>query len=169
MIWRKPTHWPTHPPNHPPIHLSKGGSVSTNHKSSNRIELSWLDQVLLKFLWFHMFWPTNPPIHPPTHQKNTHPWVENSPQIPNLLTESKYLDLFKSYHVFTDLGGTPWGGGWVGGCGWGLVGAPPHMCTCTCANTHMHARAHTHACILNMIKMAASMVAAICNFLTCLS
>ena len=59
--------WPTDPPIHPPIHLSKGGSVSTNHKSSNRIELSRLDQILLKFLWFHMFWPTDPPIHPPIH------------------------------------------------------------------------------------------------------
>ena len=49
----------------PPTHLSKGGSVSTNHKSSNRIELSRLDQVLLKILWFHIFRPTNPPIHPP--------------------------------------------------------------------------------------------------------
>ena len=41
---------PTDPPIHPTTHLSKGESVSTNHKSSNRIELSRLDQVLLKFL-----------------------------------------------------------------------------------------------------------------------
>ena len=40
---------PTDPPNHPPIHLSKGGSVSTNHKSSNRIQLSRLDDDLLDF------------------------------------------------------------------------------------------------------------------------
>ena len=73
--------------------------------------------------------------------------------------ESKYLDSFKSYRVFTDLGGTP-PGGWVGGDGVGW-GHPPHTCTC--------ARMHTHACMLNMINMAASMVAAICNFLTCLS
>ena len=81
----------------------------------------------------------------------------NSPQIPNLQTESKYLDSFKSYRVFTDLGGgvPPWG---VGGWEWGWVGAPP-----------MHVRMHTHACMLNIINMAASMVAAICNFLTCLS
>ena len=65
MIWCELTHWLTHPPNHPPIHLSKGGSVSTNHKSSNRNELSRFDQVLLKFLWSHMFRPTNPPIHQP--------------------------------------------------------------------------------------------------------
>ena len=150
MIWHELTHWPTHPPNHPPIHLSKGESVSTNHKSSNRIELSRLDQVLLRFLWFHMFWPTNPPIHPPTHQKKPHPWVGNSPQIPNLLTESKYLNSFKSYCIFTDLGVPP--GGWVAGFGWGwgwvgvgLGGGTPHThahvhtCTCTHVHTHMHA------------------------------
>ena len=153
---------PTDPPIHPPIHLSKGGSVSTNHKSSNRIELSQLDQVLLKFLWFHMFRPTNLPIHPPNQKKIHHPWVGNSSQIPNLPTESKYLDLFKSYSVFTDLGGYP-PGGWVGGGGGGW--RHPY----TCAHIHAYARLHTHACMLNMINMAASMVAAICNFLTCLS
>ena len=77
--------------------------------------------------------------------------------------ESKYLDSFKSYRVFTDLGGYP-PGGWVGG--WvGLGRGTPHT------RVHAHARMHvrTHACMLNMINMAASMVAAICNFLTCLS
>ena len=151
---------PTDPPIHPTTHLytyPNVESVSTNHKSSNRIQLSWLDQVLLKFLWFHVFWPTNPP----THQQNTHPWVGNSPQIPNLQTESKYLDSFKSYRVFTDLGGTPLGVG-----GWGY---PPCMYAHAHASTYAHACVHTHACMLNMINMAASMVAAICNFLTCLS
>ena len=45
-----------------------GGSVSTNYKSSNRIELSWLSQVLFYFI---MIW------HEPTHQPNytpTHRW-----------------------------------------------------------------------------------------------
>ena len=110
-----------------------------------------------------MFRPTNPPIHPP--KKYTHSWVGNSPQIPNLQTESKYLDSFKSYRIFTDLGGyLPWG--WVGG--WvevELGGGTPH----THAHMHAHVCLHTHACMLNMINMAASMVAAICNFLTCLS
>ena len=50
-----------------------------------------------------------------------------------------------------------------GSLGVGLGGGTPHACM------HVHTRAHTHACMLNMIKMAASMVAAICNFLTCLS
>ena len=164
LTWTDPlTHPSTQPPTHP--YPSKGGSVSTNHKSSNRIELSRLDQVLLKCLWFHMFWPTNPPIHPPT-KKNTHPWVGNSPHIPNLQTESKYLNSFKSYCVFTDLGGYPLGVGSGGGVGWGH---PPHTCACTCICMHAHTHAHTHACMLNMINMAASMVAAICNFLTCLS
>ena len=46
LTWPHPlTHWPTHPPTHPP--MAEG--VSTYHKSSNRIELSWLGQDLLKF------------------------------------------------------------------------------------------------------------------------
>ena len=36
-------------PTDQPIHLSKGGSVSTNYKSSNRIQLSRLDDDLLDF------------------------------------------------------------------------------------------------------------------------
>ena len=36
-------------PTDPHIHLSKGGSVSTNHKSSNIIQLSRLDDNLLDF------------------------------------------------------------------------------------------------------------------------
>ena len=90
----------------------------------------------------------------------------NSPQIPNLQTELKYLDSFKFYCVFTDLGGYPpggWVGGGGGGVGWGHPHARAHV------HAHAHACAHTHACMLNMINMAASMVAAICNFLTCLS
>ena len=43
VIWDGPTLWPTHPPTHPSI----GGCVSTNHKSSNRIQLSqWNDDLL---------------------------------------------------------------------------------------------------------------------------
>ena len=78
----------------------------------------------------------------------------NSPQIPNLQTESKYLDSFKSYCVFTDLGGPP-PGGWVGG--WVGVGLgrehPPRTCTrarartCTCAHTCMHVKHDKHGCL----------------------
>ena len=50
MIWPDPTHWSTHPPTHPHTHPWVG--VSTNHKSSNKIELSRLVQVLLNFDWF---------------------------------------------------------------------------------------------------------------------
>ena len=154
---------PTDPPIHPPIHLSKGGSVSTNHKSSNRIKLSRLDQILLKFLWFHIFRPTNPPIHPPHPLKKTptHGWgILHRFQIfkrnRNILIRSSLIAFLLIW------GGTPpWGVcGWVGV---GLDGGTPH------ARVHAHTHAHTHACMLNMINMAASMVAAICNFLTCLS
>ena len=61
-------------------------------------------------------------------------------------------------------GGTPLGvGGFLGGGGVGC-GHPPCTCACTCACMHTHAREHTYACMLNLINMAASMVAAICNF-----
>ena len=58
MIWPDPTHQPAHQPTHPPtpthqiIHQPLGGGVSTDFKSSNRIEISWLVQVLLNFDWF---------------------------------------------------------------------------------------------------------------------
>ena len=99
MIWHQVTHWPTHWPTHPPIGIFKqnqiilissnfiklviwpdpthwsihppiGVGVSTNHKSSNRIELSQLGQDLLNFWWFDLthqltHWTTHPPTHPP--------------------------------------------------------------------------------------------------------
>ena len=73
-----------------------GGEVSIDFKSSNRIEISRLVQVLLNFDWFR---------------------------------------------------GSPLGGGWVGGCGWGMVrGCLPHTCTCTCMYTHacMHMHVWHH-------------------------
>ena len=87
--------------------------------------------------------PTNPPIHPHTYQKNTHPWVGNSPQIPNLQTESKYLDSFKYYRIFTDLGGL--GRGIPHAC----VHAHAHarMHTGTCAHTCMHVKHDKHGCL----------------------
>ena len=161
LTWTDP---PTHPPNHPPIHLSKGGSVSTNHKSSNRIELSQLDQVLLKFLVISRFDPLIQPINPPTYPKNTHPWVwefSTDSKSFNGILISWFIQVLSNLYWFW--GGTPlwaWVGGWVGDESW--VEVPPHMCM------HMHAHActhaYTHACMLNMINMAASMKAAICNF-----
>ena len=41
-----------------------GGGVSTNHKSSNRIELSRLGQDWLNFYSFDLTQPIYPPIHP---------------------------------------------------------------------------------------------------------
>ena len=40
-----------------------------------------------------------------------------SPQISHLQTELNYLNLFKTYCIFGDLGGPPLGVG-VDGCGW---------------------------------------------------
>ena len=140
MIWHEPTHWPTHPPNHPPIHPSKGGSVSTNHKSSNRIELSRLDQVLLKFLWFHMFRPTNPPIHPPTHQKQ-HPPIGGEfftdSKSSNGIEISQFVQVLSRFYWFG--GYPPWGVG-----GWGTPHTHAHMHEHARTRTHVHT--HMHAC-----------------------
>ena len=46
VIWLYPTHKPTHQT----IYPAMGDEFSTDFKSSNRIELSWLVQVLLNFL-----------------------------------------------------------------------------------------------------------------------
>ena len=53
MIWPDPTHQPTHPPTHQPNYTPiHGGKFSTDFKSWNGIEISWLVQVLLNFYWF---------------------------------------------------------------------------------------------------------------------
>ena len=49
LTWPHPS---THPPTHLTIHPPMGGEVFTDFKSSNRIEISWLVQVLLNFYWF---------------------------------------------------------------------------------------------------------------------
>ena len=131
MTWPHPLTYPsTQPPTLPPM------GVSTNHKSSNRIELSWLGQ--------HLTW-TYPSTHPSTHpltKPYTWPWVGNSQQISNLQTESNYLDPFKCYGIFTDSVGAPCGGGgWVN---WGM-GSYRLVRACP-MQAHMHMHAHTHAC-----------------------
>ena len=73
--------------------------------------------------------------------------------MPNLQTELKYLDLFQTYWIFTDLMGSP-PLGWVSVHGVGE--GNPHMHVCT------------HRCMLNMINMDASIEVAICNFYTCI-
>ena len=97
----------------------------------------------------------------------------NSSQISNLQTELKYIDKLKCYRILSDSGGPPpWADGrWVdGGGGWYecVEGCSMHACM------HTHAHAHTHACtcmfnMLNMLNMDASMLAAICNFYTCIN
>ena len=137
-----------------------GGSVSTNHKSSNRIELSWFSQQFLNFEWFDLTPRINPPNHPPTHQTTHPPMVGNSSQISNLQTELKYLDKLKCYQILSDSGGPPPGGWQMGGWGGGQGGGMSHACT--------HAQ-HACTCMLNMLNMDASMLAAICNFYTCIN
>ena len=89
--------WPTDPPNIP-THPPMGGGVSTNHKSSNRIELPRLGQDSLKFLE-HLTWPhplthsSTLPTHTPSHGLGCHL------QIINLQTELNYLDSVKNCAV----------------------------------------------------------------------
>ena len=57
-----------------------------------------------------------PSFNPPIHQ-TIHPTISGeSPQSLHLQTELNYLNLFKTYCIFSDLG-VPLGGGggWVGG------------------------------------------------------
>ena len=75
-----------------------GGSVSTHHKSSNRIELSRLGQELSNFYSFDLTPPIDSPIHP-----HTHPWVGVSLQIINLQSELNYLDFVNILKIFSDL------------------------------------------------------------------
>ena len=77
--------------------------------------------------------------------------LQESAEVPNLQTESNFLDSFKFYCIFTDLSPQLWGRGQVG---WGYMGAwgYPHMHT----HTHAHAHMHTHA-YLKKLQMAANM------------
>ena len=47
-----PINPPNHPPTHQTIHPPMGVKFFTDFKSSNRIEISWLVQVLSNFNWF---------------------------------------------------------------------------------------------------------------------
>ena len=125
-----------------------GGGVSTNHKSSNRIELSWLGQDLLNFsdlTWSHP--STHSPIHPPT-KSCTQPWVGNSPQISNLhrfqIFKQNWNILISSSAIeFWPIPGVPPGGGrWVdgGGVRYGCIRGVP----CTHTSTHMHVKHDKH-------------------------
>ena len=63
-----------------------GVGVSTNHKSSNRIELCQLGQDFIQLLVIQPD-PTDPPNH-----QHIHPRVGVSLQIINLQTELNYVD-----------------------------------------------------------------------------
>ena len=130
--------WP-HPID-PPMGGAVGGGVSTNHKSSNRIELSQLGQDFFKFL---VFWldSTHQPTHPPNNTP-THGWG-NLHRF-QIFKWNWNISISSSAIKFWLIPGFPLGGGGVGGCGWGVVrGCPPHTCTCR----HMHA----HACAYDII------------------
>ena len=151
----------THPSNDPNTHPWVGVSLQIINLQTG---LNYLDSVNIFKIFSDLTWP-HPSIHPTTHpptKPHTHPWVGNSSQISNLQTELKYLDKLKCYRILSDSGGPhPWGGGrWVDGGGgrYGYVGGcPMHICM------HMHARTHARTCMLNMLNMDASMLAAICN------
>ena len=84
--------------------------------------------------------------------------------------ELKYLDLFKCYWIFTDSGSPPpggWGWGWVD-VGGGLVCEVSSRYACMHIHMHTHTHTHTHTCMLKMINIDGSMLAAICNFYTCI-
>ena len=116
--WGKPhplTHPLTHPSIQPPMNAPMARGVSANHKSSNRIELSWLSQDLFDILWFDMAPPIYPPNHPPTHQ-TIHPpiggGVSTDFKSSNRIKISRFIQVLLNFYWF---GWSPLGGG---GGGW---------------------------------------------------
>ena len=91
VIWHDSTYSPTHYPTHPPIHPPIGEGVSTNHKSSNRIELSWLGQDLLN-VWVIWHDPTNQPSHPPTKRWRSLRRFQIFKQNWNILNSSRLIE-----------------------------------------------------------------------------
>ena len=139
MTW--PIHWPTHPPNRP--HPPMGGGVSTNHKSSNRIELSWFSQQFSNFKWFDLTPPINPPIHPPTHQI-IHPFMGVG--VSTDFKSSNRTEISWLVQVLFNFEWFQWSPPWVVGNGCiGVEGServhPTHV--------HIHAHAQTYDIIGN--------------------
>ena len=137
-----------------------GGSVSTNHKSSNRIELSWFGQHFEKNF---VFWPD--PTHQPTHLTMHQPMgrgVSTDFKSSNRIEISQLVQVLLNFDWFQ---GFPGEG--VGGCGckgaleW-WEGTPTHV--------HMHVHAHMHMCIWHYREFPGipPMGAAICMKLSCL-
>ena len=116
------THPLTHPSIQPPMIPPMARGVSANHKSSNRIELSWLSQDLFNFLWFDMAPPINPPNHPPTHQ-TIHPPIGGgvSPDFKssNRIKISQFVQVLLNFYWFgwSPRVGVGVGGGLNGGLG----------------------------------------------------
>ena len=123
---------PIKPTTHTPTH---SWGVSANHKSSNRIELSWLGQDLFNFEWFDMAPPINPSIHPPTHQTIHQPiggGVSTDFKSSNRIEISWLVQVLLKFYWF-------WGSPWRWGDGWmGWWGCPTYMSTCTCMHTCIH-------------------------------
>ena len=72
------------------------GGISTNHKSSYRIEISWLVQDLFYFEWFDM----TPPIHPPMHTLSISTGIVTNYKSSNRIELSQ---LGKNLFYFSDL------------------------------------------------------------------
>ena len=132
-----PTHWCIQPPTHPPM----GGGVSTNHKSSNRIELSWFGQHFKIFL---VIWPdpTHQPTHPPNHTP-THGWgilyrchIFKQNQI--ILISWSVIKCLLIPGVPLGVVGVDWDGGMVGVCGVSHACMHAHTCTHACAHVWRH-------------------------------
>ena len=140
-----------------------GGGVSTNHKSSNRIELSWFSQQFSNFS--DLTWPPLSTPHSPTHPPNytpTHGWgslhsFQIFKQNWNILISSSAIEFWLIPGV--PPGGV--GGGWMG-VGGGERVHPTHM------HTHMHARTCTRIWHHREFPGIPPMGAAICMKLSCL-
>ena len=145
VIWPDPTYWPTHPPNHPHTHPWVGLSLQIINLQT---ELNYLDWVNILQFFSDLTWPhplTHPPNHTPTHRWGSLHKFQIFKWNWNILISSSVIE-------FLLIPGVPWGW-WMDGCGWvGMVVCHVYM----------------HTCMLNMINMDVSMLAAICIFYTCI-
>ena len=127
MIWGRQgrphpfTHPLTHPSIQPPMNPTMARGVSANHKSSNKIELSWLSQDLFNFLWFDMAPPTHQTIHPLIGGG-----VSTDFKSSNRIKISRFVQVLLNFYWFgwSPLGGDRGGWGLNGGLGmiWGWQG-----------------------------------------------
>ena len=160
--------------------MSGGVGVSTNHKSSNRFELSWFSQHFFNFsvlTWSHPSThpTTQPPTHPPNHTP-THGWgilyrFQIFKRNWNILISSSVIKflLILGVHLPREWRMGGWGWGWVWVCGGGV----PCTYTCTCMRACVHACAcmHMHACmhvLTHMHVKHANHAKHGCNFYTCI-